>query len=182
MLPLFRIIEGIALLTLGRKLFWLFVALIGFEVGVYVATRVLTHQPDWVVLAIAVGVGILGALLAVFVQNLVVAGVGFIAGGYLTVALLEMFNLNLGGLALLAFIIGGMIGVALVAMLFDWALIGLSSLAGAMSLTNVFLPRSALALLVMVVLFVIGVAIQAGWWQSERRGARKWREYSRSSS
>jgi len=65
-----------------------------------------------------------------------------------------------------------MIGAALVAMLFDWALIGLSSLMGAITLTDVFVPRSTLALGAIVVLFLIGVVIQAGWWGSERRGAR----------
>jgi hypothetical protein len=169
MLTFFKVLEGIALLTLGRKLFWLFVALIGFEVGAYVAARVFTPQPDWIVLVIAVAVGIVGALLAIFLQQVVVAAAGFVTGGYVAVALLDLFNRDFGLLAVLAFVVGGMIGAALVMMLFDWALIGLSSLAGAMALTNVFLPRSALALLAVVVLFVIGVAIQAGWWQSEKR-------------
>ncbi|MEW5718315.1 MAG: hypothetical protein AB1817_06810 [Chloroflexota bacterium] len=169
MLTLFKVIEGIALLTLGRKLFWLFVALIGFEAGAFVAARVFTHQPDWIVLVIAIAAGIVGALLAVFLQQVVVAGAGFVAGGYVSVALLDLFNLDFGLLALFAFVVGGMIGAAFVIALFDWALIGLSSLAGAMALTQIFLPRSAFALAALVVLFIIGVAIQVGWWQSERR-------------
>ena len=52
-----------------------------------------------------------------------------------------------------------MIGAALVAMLFDWALIGLSSLMGAITLTDVFVPRSTLALGAIVVLFLIGGVI-----------------------
>ena len=172
MLTLFRILEGISLLTLGRKLFWLFVALIGFEVGAFVAARVFTRQPEWIVLVIALVVGIIGALLAIFLQQLVVAAAGFVAGGYLCVTLLDLFSLDSDPLALLAFIIGGMIGAALVAMLFDWALIGLSSLMGAITLTQIVLPRSASALLAVIVLFVIGVAIQTGWWQSERRRSR----------
>jgi len=172
MLTLFKILEGISLLTLGRKLFWLFVALIGFEVGAFVAARVFARQPEWIVLVIALVVGIIGALLAIFFQQLVVAAAGFVAGGYLGVALLDLFNLDFDPLALLAFVIGGMIGAVLVTTLFDWALIGLSSLVGAITLTEIFLPRNPLALLALVVLFVIGVSIQAAWWQSERRGAR----------
>jgi hypothetical protein len=79
MLPLFKILEGICLLTLGRKLFWLFVALIGFEAGTYIAARVFTQQPEWVVLVFAIVVGIIGALLAIFLQTVVIAGAGFIA-------------------------------------------------------------------------------------------------------
>ncbi|MBM3129247.1 MAG: DUF4203 domain-containing protein [Chloroflexi bacterium] len=172
MLTFFKILEGVALLTLGRRLFWLFVALIGFEVGAFVAARVFTSQPDWVVLVVAVGVGIIGALLAIFLQQLVVAAVGFFAGGYLGIALLELSNLDSGALTLIAFIVGGIIGTIVIVALFDWALIGLSSLVGALTLTQVFLPRHALALIAFVALFVLGVAIQAGWWQSEKRRAR----------
>ena len=172
MLAFFKIIEGIALLTLGRKLFWLFVALIGFEIGAFVAARVFTQQPDWIVLVIAIAAGIVGALLAIFLQQVVIVLAGFVAGGYLSVALLDLFNLDFGWVALLAFVVGGMIGAALVALLFDWALIGLSSLAGALTLTQIFLPRHALALIAIVVLFVIGVAIQVSWWQSEKRRRR----------
>jgi len=172
MLTFFKILEGVALLTLGRKLFWLFVALIGFEIGAFVAARVFTSQPDWVVLVVAVGVGIIGALLAILLQQLAVAAVGFFAGGYLGIALLELSNLDSGALTLLAFIGGGIIGTLVIVALFDWALIGLSSLAGALTLTQVFLPRHALALIALVALFAIGVAIQAGWWQSEKRRAR----------
>lgn len=169
MLTLFKIFEGVALLTLGRKLFWLFVALIGFQVGAFVAARVFTHQPEWLVLVVAIAVGIVGALLAIFLQQLVVAAVGFFAGGYLGIALLEMSNLDSGALTLPVFVIGGIIGVVLVVTLFDWALIGLSSLAGALTLTEVFLPRHAFAWIALIGLFVIGVAIQAGWWRREKR-------------
>jgi hypothetical protein len=172
MLALFKILEGVCLLTLGRKLFWLFVALIGFEIGAFVAARVFTSQPDWIVLVVAVGVGIIGALLAIFLQQLVVAAVGFFAGGYLGVALIGLSNLDSGALALLAFIVGGIIGTIVIVALFDWALIGLSSLVGAITLTEVFLPRHAFTLIAIVALFAIGVAIQAGWWQRERRRAR----------
>lgn len=172
MLTFFKILEGVALLTLGRKLFWLFVALIGFQIGAFVAARVFAHQPEWIVLVIAIGVGIVGALLAIFLQQLVVAAVGFFAGGYLSVALLEIANLDSGALTLPAFIIGGIVGVVVIVALFDWALIVLSALAGALTLTEVFLSRSTLALIALVALFIGGVIIQAGWWQREERRAR----------
>jgi len=169
MIALFRLLTGISLLTLGRKLFWLFVALIGFEAGTYVAARAFSHQPDWIVLVIAIAAGIGGALLAVLLQQVVIVLAGFVAGGYLSVAMLDLLNLDFGWLALLAFVSGGMLGAALVMRLFDWALIGLSSLAGALTLTQVLLPRHALTLPAILILFIIGVSIQAAWWQSEKR-------------
>lgn len=69
MVGLFRIIEGIALLTLGRKLFWLFVGLIGFEAGTQFAGRMFVAMPEWMTLLIAIAVGLLGAILAIFLQG-----------------------------------------------------------------------------------------------------------------
>ena len=172
MLALFKVLEGIALLTLGRKLFWLFVALIGFEAGTYIAARVFTQQPEWIVLVFAIGVGIIGALLAIFLQTVVITGAGFIAGGVVGIRVLDAMNWDGGTLSVVAFIIGGIIGAVLVAMLFDWALIILSSLLGAITLTDVFVARSTLTLVVIIVLFVIGIVIQAGWWGTERRRTR----------
>jgi len=170
MIALFRIIEGLALLTLGRKLFWLFVGLFGFEAGMQFAPRLLPHQPEWLVLVVALILGVIGAVVAIFLQNMVIGVAGFVGGGGVAAGILQALNLDAGMLPLVAFIVGGIIGVILVSALFDWALIGLSSLAGALTLTNVFLPHHALALLAIVILFAIGVAIQGGWlWNEKRR-------------
>jgi hypothetical protein len=169
MVALFRILEGIALLTLGRKLFWLFVAAIGFEAGAFFVARLMPNQPEWLVIAIALGVGILGAVFALVLQNLVVGMAGFIGGGMIAVRLLDLVNLDSGLFSTVAFVAGGVMGALLVALLFDWALITLSSLGGAVTLTNIFLPRHTLALVVIVILFIVGVTIQAGWFWSEKR-------------
>lgn len=170
MIPLFKIFAGFSLLAVGRKLFWLFVAVVGFQFGLFVAVRLFHAESDLVALVIAVAAGLLGALLAVFVQQLVVAGAGFVAGGYLLVGLLEMFGANLGRFDWVVFIIGGIIGLAFVAMLFDWALIILSSLIGALTITEVILPRHGLlTFFVTLVLCLVGVSIQAGLWRTEQR-------------
>lgn len=53
-------------------------------------------------------------------------------------------------------------------MLFDWALIVLSSLIGAVKLMNIFIPRGTLTFVAIIVLALIGVAIQAGMFWSEK--------------
>ncbi len=165
-----RLLAGAASLTLGRKLFWLFVAALGFEFGVLVATRVFRGESDLLVIGIALLGGVLGALLALALQNLVVGVVGFIAGGYLLVALTQALGLELMHVAWLPFIIGGVLGAVFVAVLFDWALIVLSSLNGALIIADVFSPRNGvLTLFVVLVLCLIGVSIQAGLWRTERR-------------
>ena len=58
------VLAGIALLVLGRKLFWLFVGVVGFVAGAALATQLFEIQPDWLVIVFALGAGLLGALLA----------------------------------------------------------------------------------------------------------------------
>jgi hypothetical protein len=169
MVGLFRIIEGIALLTLGRKLFWLFVGLIGFEAGTQFASRMFVAMPEWMTLLIAMAVGLLGAILAIFLQNVVIVGAGFVAGGVIAAGIVDALGIQVQYLPIIAFILGGILGAILIAALFDWALIGLSSLIGAITLTNLFVPRGSLTVLAIIVLFILGVAIQAGWLWRERR-------------
>ncbi len=156
-----RILAAIGLLLFGRKLFWLFVGLIGFVWGIHVATRFFTGQPEWIVLAIALTAGVLGALLALFLQWLAVGLAGFLAGGYIIVRALHVSGLTTGGMDWVLFLIGGIIGVILIIVLFDWALIILSSLVGAGLITeSVHLAHSEVMLL-FIVLAVAGIIVQS---------------------
>lgn len=148
-------------MVLGRKLFWLFVAASGFAVGLTVATRLLHLQPEWVALLVGLGVGVLGALVAIFLQRLAVALAGFLAGAYIAVSLASMLGVT-GTIAIwVILIIGGILGAALIAGIFEWALIGLSSLAGAGLVVEGLHLASGTALLVGGLLFIVGVIIQA---------------------
>ena len=63
------IAAGVLLLFLGRKLFWLFVAVVGFLIGMTFAPELLPNQPDSVILTISLIVGLLGALLAALLRK-----------------------------------------------------------------------------------------------------------------
>lgn len=156
-----RILAGIVLLTLGRKLFWLFVGVAGFVFGFVLATRFLSGQPDWIVLVIALVVGLVGVLFALFLQRLAVGVAGFIAGGYILINLLNALGWQTGQLAWLPFVIGGIIGAVLVLILFDWALIILSSLTGATLIVQTLHFGSLIMALGFIVLLVVGIMIQA---------------------
>ena len=74
---------GAVVLLFGRKLFWLCVAAIGFAAGVELAPH-LVHEPSALLsLTIALLLGIIGALLAVFLQKIAIGVLGFLAGGKL---------------------------------------------------------------------------------------------------
>jgi hypothetical protein len=166
---IFRLLSGIVLLIFGRNLFWLLVAAVGFLAGVSLAPRILPQESEGVILIVAIVVGLVGALLALLVPNVIGMITGFVAGGYLALTLVEVLDLNLGDLAWLPFLIGGVIGAIIVLMLFDWALIVLSSLAGATTIISLTSLHGGLALLAVVVLFIIGVAVQSGLWSRRRR-------------
>ncbi len=87
---LLRILAGTALLIAGRRLFWLFVGLLGFVSGIHIATHFFPGQPEWMVLAIALTAGVLGALIALFLQWLAIGLAGFSAGAYIIASLLHV--------------------------------------------------------------------------------------------
>ena len=79
------IVLGLIVLLLGRNIFWLTVAIVGFLVGMEFAGMLLVDQPTWVLLAVGLGAGLVGAVLAVLVQRVAFGLAGFFAGAYLTV-------------------------------------------------------------------------------------------------
>src|SRR5262249_36690655 len=128
--PTVRLLVGAAILLLGRKLFWLFVAAIGFAFGAEIAPRII-HQPaPLITLIIAVALGLLGALLAILIQQFAIAVSGFLSGGWFATGIYAFLAGHVRNVELV-FIVGGILGAILFLALFDWALILFSSIAGA---------------------------------------------------
>jgi hypothetical protein len=152
---------GVLLLFLGRKLFWLFVAVVGFLVGMTYAPQILSNQPQSVILIISLLAGLLGALLAALLQKLAVGLAGFVAGAYISFYLLQNVAVNFGQYQWMAILAGAIIGALLAGSMFDWALVLITSAAGAAVISqgfNLQMPISAIAL---IVLFVSGLIVQA---------------------
>lgn len=162
-----RIAIGAALLMLGRRLYWLFVGAVGFVVAIDLASVYLTGSEPWVRLAIGIVVGLIGALLAIFLQKLAVAIAGFAAAAYFSAALMEAFALE-PSVELVIIIVAGIIGAILAGALFDWALILLSSMIGADLLVDTFALEGFPALAVLVILTLAGISIQANMLHRDR--------------
>ena len=92
MTHLLTLLVGLFLWSAGRKLFWPFVAAMGFVVGLNLATRFVQGELEWVLLLVALGVGVVGALVAIMLQKLAVAAGGFLAGGFLATNILNAFS------------------------------------------------------------------------------------------
>jgi hypothetical protein len=166
------LLVGAGILLLGRKLFWLFVAAIGFALGAEIAPRII-HQPaPLVTLVIAVGLGLLGALIAILLQKFAIAAAGFLSGGWFAIGLYAFFAGPAGNVEIV-FLVGGILGAILFLALFDWALIFFSSLVGARFIaTAIALSQTGRAIL-FILLVVVGIAVQSSMLSPARRSGRR---------
>lgn len=169
--PILSVLIGAVILFFGRKLFWLSVAAVGFAGGVELAPM-LVHEPaPMTQLTIALVLGFIGALLALFLQKIAVGIAGFAIGGRLAVALAASFILDHAAHYWLTFIIGGVVGAIMLMALFGWALILLSSLLGAHLILNaIALPQTG-ATILMIALTALGVIVQTAVFRRSRRVA-----------
>ncbi len=159
--PLLQFIIGVSLLLTGRKLFWLFVGVLGFLSGILFAAQFFSAESHLVILAIGVVAGLVGAVLAIFLQQLIVLFVGFLAGGHLTIRLLGLFDWHSDHYLWVLFLLGGVLGAVLALMLLDWALIILSSSIGAILVSQALFPDRSVAVLSFVILAIAGILIQS---------------------
>jgi hypothetical protein len=159
--PILSAVIGAAVLLSGRKLFWLCVAAIGFAAGATLASHIVSEPTPLLQLTLAIILGFVGALLALFLQKVAIGLVGFIAGGRFAVGLAATFVAQYASHYWLTFIIGGLIGTVLLLMLFDWTLIFVSSLIGAHLITSaISLPPTG-EILLFSALVLFGVLVQA---------------------
>lgn len=162
-------IIGLAILFFGRKIFWLFVAAAGFMLGYSYGPQIFRVESPGLILLIAVFAGIIGALLAILLKEVAIAAGGFIAGGFAAAELVQSTQVSLRMDSWVIFILGGIIGAVLMLLIFDWALIVLSSLMGASLIIRSFVLRGSWELILFLVLSIIGILVQATWFQSEKQ-------------
>ena len=165
MLLVARILVGLLLLGFGRRLYWLFVAGVGFVAGLQLAPRLLPRDSDVLVVVVALGLALVGALVAVVATKVAIAVAGFVAGGGIAALILGNLGVEASALNVGICLVAGIVGAVLMLAVFDWTLIALSSLAGASLLVLAAssfadVPR-ALAGFAVIVLAVIGALFQA---------------------
>jgi hypothetical protein len=167
---LVSVLLGAALLFAGRRLIWLFVGALGFIFGMQLAS-LLPQLSETTVLIVGLVFGVLFAVLAVFLQRLAIGIAGFLAGGFI----LTTFFAQLGVESLsnwVVYIIGGLVGILLVTLLFDWTLIIFSSMAGAALLLQSFSTQTPAGVLIFFLLSLVGIIIQGGLMLRGRRRRR----------
>jgi hypothetical protein len=163
-------VMGVILLIFGRRLFWLFIAAVGFGAGFEFSRLYLGIQPVWALWAIGLVTGFGGALLALFFQRLAIGLGGFAAGGYIAFYLTSLLAT---APPFWIYLIGGVIGAILMYFLFDWALIAISSVAGATLIVQSIQWEPLYKALLYGVLIVVGFVLQALWMRLRTLKARR---------
>jgi hypothetical protein len=169
------ILIGTSMLFFGRRLFWLFVGAAGFIFGIHVARLLLHGRPEWATIALALAAGLLGALLAMFLQRFAIAAAGFVLGGYVLPWFVGQKGWGTGHSYWIPVLIGGIAGLLLVSVLFDWALIILSSVSGAVLIIEpLHLHGGMPARLFLAALLIgVGVGVQAGLMRNDSTEERR---------
>lgn len=164
-------VVGVALLLFGRRLFWLFLAGTGFAVGAWLSVVFLQGQSESVKLGAAVALGVLGALVAFKAQKMAVSLGGFLAGAYIGNALWTAFQFPVPGWV--APIVGGLVGMILLAALFNWTLIALSSLLGAALVYQNVTLAPPWPVIAFFALLVLGLSVQSRQYAGRKAPAEK---------
>jgi hypothetical protein len=155
------LIAGILLLLIGRKLFWFFVAVIGFLWGLQIASYLLHEESEVVILAIAVAMGLLGAVLAVIFQHVVVGFAGFLAGVHLIMSCWSFMNWPDYQHVWMFSLVGGLFGAIMALFLLNWALVVLSSLVGAGLICQALPLNQEMTVFCFVVFSAAGILVQS---------------------
>lgn len=167
-----QILLGVSVLLFGRRLFWLFVAAVGFIAGALLAGLLFRGASDLAILIVAAAFGVLGALSAVLLQRLAIAVSGFIAGGYISVIALQHWGWKSDAHVWLPFIAGGIIGALLLSMIFDPALIVLSSVIGSVMVVRPLALSPVHSGLFFILLAATGMIAQTVMLKGTRRPSK----------
>jgi len=170
----FPLILGLLLLFFGRRFFWLFVGVAGFIAGLTIAPQLISGQSELTILLIALIAGIIGAFLAIMLEGLAILIAGFLAGGYLMSTVVLSMGFSISAEPSVIYIIGGILGLILVAVFFDWAIIILSTLMGAELIIQVLPINGSAYWLAYLGLVILGIVVQVGVWHRRYPVKRTW--------
>lgn len=169
---------GAILLVAGRKLYWFFIAVAGMIAGIVLSNIFLDAENlTWRIVFAVLG-AVLGAILAIALQKIAIAVVGFIAGGLGATLLWRLLDMpQEGRMLLIPFIAGGIIAAVLVLVAYEYGLIILTSWGGASLITQelektALLESAWIGVAAFFGLLLIGVVIQAIGLSSEHKKKR----------
>jgi hypothetical protein len=156
------IVLGAALILAGRRLFWLLIATLGFLFAFTLVQRMSPEAAQPLHWVLAIAAGLVGALLAIFAQQLAVGAAGMLFGGYTTLWILERYGVDLGKWEWVALLAGGVVAAVLALLVLETALVVLSSILGASLIAGATRLDGLPVVVVFAVLLIVGVSVQLG--------------------
>ena len=180
LIPFAFIAAGLFSLFLGRRLFWLFVGIGGFVLGLLLGQVI---GQEWgaggqLLAGLVLGAGC--AVLSIYVQKPMAALAAFFGGGLVIVLLYSTLRYGVNSLPLLLsgqtgsevaliFVVSGLLFAILIWLIFEKALIGLSALVGAALVMVGVLPFLPSTLPPLAVPFsTLGLTALGIWVQARR--------------
>ena len=184
--PALTIAVGAILLLAGRKLYPLFLAVVGFgfgwwlisQLGIRPGTR-FPYEIDQVGLLAGIITGVIGAGLAFFVHKIILGIVGFLIGALLALWAIQVWGLFFGGVEWLVVLLVGIFSALSLRAVFSGALVVLSALVGASLVARGLAVPPEYAFPATLGLTLLGVLLQSRSGTSSRKERKKLRRKDR---
>ena len=170
--PWLWVVAGLLLLFLGRQLYTALIGLVGFFV-VYGVPEDLLPLASEMRLMVAVGVGVLAALLAFIVRKVAVALAGALLGAGAALWAISFYGAPWDILWWIVIAAAAVLGAWVLRVVFETALIVVSSFIGALLIMAAVGLEGLAAHAGVAVLIVVGVAFQMGRRRKAERAAKK---------
>ncbi|MEE2778106.1 MAG: DUF4203 domain-containing protein [Acidobacteriota bacterium] len=151
---------GVVLILFGRKLFWLLLGTLGFLIAFRLVTQFADDTPELMVWVLAGGVGVAGAVAAIFLQRIAAGVAGLLFGGYAVMWLLDFYAVGLGNIEWLIVLVGAVVAAALAVAVLEETLMVLSSILGAALLVAVSGLDAVAGAIFFVALVIVGITAQ----------------------
>ena len=155
-----NIIIGSIMITLGKKVYFLFVGGVGFISGIFIAQQYLGSTSPLMAIMLGLAAGLIGALFAIFLQKFTLIVAGGVSGIYIAQTIASYIPIHTGGQNWVLTAIGAIIGIGLMIVFFDLAIMFLSSFAGAFLIIGSFTMPILYALIGVAALTIFGLFIQ----------------------
>jgi hypothetical protein len=163
-----QILFALGLIFAGRNFYWFFVGVLGFLVGSALAPQYLPEMDEILIIGISLLAGIIGAVLAAYLQRFVVGIIGFFGGAQIMLGLFTFAGFNPLAWGWVPIAIGATVIAIASVFLYDWALIVLSAFGGATYLVQALGLQSPLDLFVLLASATVGIMIQAWMMMREK--------------
>lgn len=159
-MPIFKMTIGFVLLFAGCHISWFFVGAAGLLLGDYIGSELLHLTQTWNLFSNDIKYGILASLIAFLHKRITTIIGGGLHCAFLVYNLPIFFGANMDWFSWLYFVIAFIIGVALIYFFDVFSIIVISSLSGAILVTQNSNLGTISPLFTLITLLFLGVATQ----------------------